>query len=154
MNVPKLNETLIGKVLTHIKTFPASYDQDDVASTCNITKGTPCGAIGCFGGWAVLLSYPKAKRAAIADSVRLDKAQELVGFTDGEADFVFDATGTGDSKKDYKTIVSRLKEVRRARKLVAPLAKLPKETLELINNTEIIIDVEDNNGHSAELRYY
>jgi len=118
MNLPKLNEALIRKTLKHIKDFPESYDQDTVASECEITKKTPCGAIGCFGVWMVLLSKPKKERQAFAESVDLDAARDLAGLTEEEADFLFDTTGSGDSKKDYKTIVKRLEHIRAQRKAI------------------------------------
>jgi hypothetical protein len=150
MKVPKLNERLIGKVLAHIKAFPGSYDQNDVASSCDVSKETPCGAIGCFGGWAVLLSNPKTKRHDLAEEgyVDLGEAEELVGFTSEEANFVFESA-SGDPKDDYKTVVSRLNEVRRARKLIAPLLKLPNS----VDVTSVQISVEDRNGDSRTLIY-
>jgi hypothetical protein len=89
MILPKLNEALIRKTLKHIKEFPESYDQNDVASECDVTKKTPCGAIGCFGGWMVLLSKPRKARQAFADNVDLEEARELAGLTSEEADFLF-----------------------------------------------------------------
>ena len=122
MYLPKLNERLIGKVLAHIKAFPETYNQNEVAISCKVDAATPCGAIGCFGGWAVLLGVPKEQRSELACTVQLDTAKDLVGFTENEADYVFATVyGNHNAKKDYKTIVARLNEVRRARTIVKSL---------------------------------
>lgn len=118
----KLNERLISKVLDHIKAFPGSYDQNEVASSCSITKKTPCGAIGCFGGWAVLLGMKKSERHYEADNVDLATAEELLGLTSDEADFLF-AGGSGVASEDRRTIERRLKDIRDARQLFASLEK-------------------------------
>jgi hypothetical protein len=49
--LPKLNEKLLAKALEHIKMFPDSYNQQTVTEQVDKTEETPCGAIGCFGGW-------------------------------------------------------------------------------------------------------
>ena len=118
----KLNEPLIAKVLEHIKRFPEAYDQNDVARSCSISKGTPCGAIGCFGGWAVLFGYPKRERSDVAESVDLDEAAEVLGLKEDEANFLFDVA-TGNPKDDYKTIVKRLADIRNARTVYNNLIK-------------------------------
>jgi hypothetical protein len=119
----KLNENLIKKVLEHIRRFPESYDQNDVARSCDVTKKTPCGAIGCFGGWTVLIGIPKSKRqhkAFLIDNgngLALNKARDLLGLTDCEADFLFDM-GSGNARQDYQLIQRRLKHIREARKAI------------------------------------
>jgi|SRR6267142_4627648 len=118
----KLNERLITKVLAHIKAFPEAYDQNDVADSCSVTKGTPCGAIGCFGGWAVLLGFRKSERHDVAQGVDLSDARDLLGLEENEANHLF-ATASGNPKKDYKTIVKRLAEIRAARKLYHDITK-------------------------------
>ena len=121
MALPKLNEKLIGKVLKHIKAFPRSYEQDIVSRECEVTKQTPCGAIGCFGGWAFLLSQPKKKRQRLAqeqeDEETLPKAAKLLGLTGDESEFLFDTTANYDPKEDYKVIQRRLTHIRKSRAL-------------------------------------
>jgi hypothetical protein len=101
--LPKLNDKLINKVLEHITKFPESYDQNDVASPCNVSKGTPCGAMGCFGGWAILLGVPRKQRNELANkSLDLRDAPE----------------------EDLRTIKGRVKTIREARKKLTALSKL------------------------------
>jgi hypothetical protein len=119
----KLNERLIGKVLKHIKAFPETYNQNIVADSCDVTKKTPCGAIGCFGGWAVLLGIPKRQRSDKVDSVDLDTARDLLNLTEKEADYLFDES-TGSPRKDYRIILKRLEAIRKSRALVAELLKV------------------------------
>lgn len=122
MSLPKLNDPLIEKVLKHIKAFPVAYNQNEIVFSTPVTEDTPCGAIGCFGGWAVLLTNPVSKRHKLAnslnDAVVLGEAQELLGLTTSEADYLFDAA-TGNAKKDLKIIEKRLKTIRAARSKVA-----------------------------------
>jgi hypothetical protein len=116
MSLPKLNERLITRVMQHIKKFPESYNQNTVADSCDKTKGTPCGAIGCFGGWAVMLGMPMRDRHDnAAHGVMLDDARDVVGLTEDEANYLFDSA-TGVPKSDYKIIQDRLKNIHNARK--------------------------------------
>jgi hypothetical protein len=119
ISLPKLNERLIAKVLEHIKAFPESYNQNIVSVETEVTKKTPCGAIGCFGGWAVLLTNPKSQRPILAASeIDLSEAKELVGLTSEEGEYLFDVA-EGNSKRDYKTIVGRLNNIRAAREVAS-----------------------------------
>jgi hypothetical protein len=121
--VEQLNERLITKVLKHIKAFPHSYDQDDTASSCDVTKKTPCGAIACFGGWAVLLAMKKNERSSFTNEVSLDDAQDVLGLTGDEANYLFATTGTRSPRRDYRIIIKRLKEIRTARSFFDNLNK-------------------------------
>jgi len=114
MNFPKVNVPLIEEVLEHIKMFPHTYDQNDVARSAPVTGNNECGAIGCFGGWAVLLSMPLSQRHERANNVSLSKAKELLGLTEGEAYFLF-AGASGNPEKDYELIQKRLTHIRESR---------------------------------------
>jgi hypothetical protein len=138
---PKLNETLISKVLVQIKTFPEAYNQNTVADQTDVTKGTPCGAIGCFGGWALLLQYKKEKRHGVAgmDSMNLSKAQKLLGLTEEEGEYLFD-TASGNPEKDYQTIIKRLEAIRVARVLVKKIVSAQEELNKLPIPSETYYD--------------
>lgn len=143
MALPKLNEKLIGKVLKHIKAFPKSYEQDTISESCEKTKETPCGAIGCFGGWAILLSNPVAERAKLAaKETQLDEARELLGLTEDESNFLFDTTGNHDPKKDYKVIQRRLTHIRESRAVADRIAKLRNE-IDKLGNKKLTHDAEE-----------
>jgi len=119
ISLPKLNERLIAKVLEHIKAFPDSYNQNIISEETEVTKRTPCGAIGCFGGWTVLLNAPKKERPILASSeVDLSEAGELLGLTRKEQDYLFKGA-SGNPRKDYKTILQRLDNIRAAREVAA-----------------------------------
>src|SRR5262245_39134194 len=123
MKLPKLNEALIKKILEHIKKFPDSYDQNGVISSHEKTKDVPCGAVGCFGGWAVLLSMPKSKRQERAkmqqsSDTTLNEARDLCGFTQAEANLVFAGADGGDPEIDLSIVKSRIDAVRQARKMI------------------------------------
>jgi hypothetical protein len=115
---PKINEPLIKKVLGYIRKYPASYDQNEVINSCAVEADeTPCGAIGCFGGWAVLLSMKPNERHLYAESTEcndLAKAGDLLGLTSDEQNFLF-AGASGDPKKDYALIKKRLTHIRERR---------------------------------------
>jgi hypothetical protein len=139
VTVPKLNEPLIAKALKHIEAFPKSYDQNDVARTCDVTKKTPCGAIGCLGGWIVLLSKPASKRQDLANTVQLSEARELAGLTQAEADYLFE-TAEGNPKKDLRTIKKRLANVRKARE-IAKKFTVPRGII--FQRDEITVEVDN-----------
>ena len=126
MALPKLNERLITKVLQHIKKFPESYEQDIISRECDKTKQTPCGAVGCFGGWAYLLSQPQKKRHQLAsnDVHVLQEARKLLGLTGDESDFLFDTTGNSNPRADYKLIQKRLTHIRESRAVAIEKEKL------------------------------
>lgn len=142
--LPELNEELISEVLKHIKEFPDAYNQNCVTACTKTTDETPCGAIGCFGGWAFLLSVPKEKRFSLAGrpSDHLRKAEKLLGLTSDEADYLFDMA-TLNTGTNYKIIVHRLDYIRASRNRFeklqhANLAPMPKSTLE--DNPEELFD--------------
>jgi hypothetical protein len=140
VKLPKLNEPLIKETLAHIKRFPGSYDQSDVATACDVTRETPCGAIGCFGGWMVLLGAAKTKRHDLAPKVTLDKAQRLGGFTSQEADYLFDVAGD-DPKENYAIIVERLRNIREARLLIEAIIPLAAKVSATLGNEVVTNDV-------------
>jgi hypothetical protein len=133
MNLPKLNDTLINRVIEHITKFPESYDQNDVAISCEITKKTPCGSIGCFGGWAVLLGVPKEHRQKMAPKIHLGAAADVLGLTDDESDFLFEGA-TGNPKADLKVVKERVARIRETRELVEKLKNV--ERLDIWVETE------------------
>lgn len=120
--LPKLNERLITKALEHIKKFPEAYDQQLITGSIDKTKDTPCGAVGCFGGWIKLLSIPKGARHDNAlhldENNTLVEAGKMVGFTEQERDYVFATTDHQDPEVNYKIIVGRLQQVRIAREKI------------------------------------
>lgn len=126
---PKLNEKLIAETLRHIEKFPESYDQNDVVRQCQLSRKTPCGSIGCFGGWGYLLQFEKGVRrnqvykVLNLDTNVLSKAEKLFGFTPDEADFVFDGSETGDPKSNLKLIKDRLALVRIRREAAVETVK-------------------------------
>jgi hypothetical protein len=146
MALPKLNEKLVKKVLEHIKAFPEAYEQCNWARPVERTKKTPCGAAGCFAGWAVLLSAPKSKRHGIAlqaedDASNLEtEAMRLLGLTENEAGFLFDVA-YGTPKQNYKVIVKRLTHIRESRAIFE--AEHPKLTHEGEFNGAIEYDDDD-----------
>lgn len=119
---PKLNEPLIEEVLAHITKFPLAYQQFEVVSYAFKTKKTPCGSVGCFGGWGVLLGMPKEKRRDFAKKASkgdddvdiLMKAEKLFGFTQIESNFVFAAYGYS-SEASLEELKKRLAAVRKNR---------------------------------------
>jgi hypothetical protein len=152
MPLPKLNERLINRTIEHIQVFPESYNQNEITKQCEVTKKTPCGAIGCFGGWGLLLSAPKSQRYELAaNEGDLVKAAKLFGFTEEEGDYIF-AGGSGDPKEDLRTIKSRLKNIRNARGLLnKKVSQLPEEAT--VSGGELSVEVEDYDGNSTSLTY-
>jgi hypothetical protein len=125
MNLPKLNDKLINRVIEHITKFPESYDQNDVAMSCEITKKTPCGSIGCFGGWAVLLGVPKKDRQKMAPNVHWGTAAEVLGLTNDESDFLFEGA-TGNPKADLKVVKERVSRIRETRNTIKNLKNVER----------------------------
>jgi hypothetical protein len=141
MNLPKLNDKLINRVIEHITKFPESYDQNDVASSCEVEKGTPCGAMACFGGWTVLLSdIPKKERQNRVSEVDLGRAEELLGLTEEEADFLFDGA-TGTAKSDLKTVKQRVKEIRKIRQTLKNLKNVQQVTVEAETDYDGVVEL-------------
>jgi hypothetical protein len=127
MKFPKVNVPLINEVLAYIKKFPDTYDQNAVANSVPVTKENKCGAIGCFGGWAVLLSMPLKKRHEYADDVTLNKAQKLLGLTPEEGNFLFGGA-SGDPVDDYNLIKRRLTHIRESRCVAEGKMRPPEMT--------------------------
>jgi len=141
MNLPKLNDKLINRVIEHITKFPESYDQNDVASPCEIEKGTPCGATACFGGWAVFLAeIPKKERQDRAPEVDLGRAQDLLGLTDLEGNFLFEGA-TGSAKSDLKTLKQRVKEIRRIRQTLKNIKNVLQVTVEAKTDYDGVVEL-------------
>ena len=143
MNFPKVNVPLIEEVLEHIKHNLHTYDQNDVARSAPVTGNNECGAIGCFGGWAVLLSKPLELRHRYAGTVNLNQARKLLGLTEGEAYFLF-AAASGKPEKDYELIKRRLTHIRESRCLAE--GKIKKSELTHSNEFGGSIDYSYENG--------
>jgi hypothetical protein len=138
ITVPKLNIKELNKAVRHITKFPETYYQNDITRTCNVTQQTPCGAIGCLGGWLVLLHHPVQNRHRIAAQggtwngehfgVKLlgpepSTAQSIAGLSRGEALFLFAGADGEDAKKNIKIIKRRIVQIRKARNKIAELNK-------------------------------
>lgn len=159
--LPKLNEKLLAKALEHIKMFPDSYNQQTVTEQVDKTEETPCGAIGCFGGWIKLLSLPKGERHEQAINLNendtLEEAGRMVGFTTDETGYVFASTNHSDPKVNYKIIVGRLQQVRAAREKILNSkyyrAKLLIEEAEDQGEDRMEVAVHVRNDEPRELDY-
>jgi hypothetical protein len=104
---PAINLKYIRKVLHFIESGPKErfemrtyyrfLDTKLVDQQYLHAQGFPdCGTQACFAGWGVLLQVSKDKWRQKAQDIRLHKpgfresARKLFGFTEGEADFVFE----------------------------------------------------------------
>lgn len=84
------NIALLNRVMDYIEGHPERHNQ-------LAWIGEDCGTVACFAGWTVLLhhgvtSYPQAQR--YNDEHLPDEATLLLGLTEGQAAWMFDAART------------------------------------------------------------
>jgi hypothetical protein len=99
---PRPNLELLRKVLRHIDAHPEEYDQG------NFAVRTECGTAYCIAGHACVMSGFRFKwhknmeqSASLACGVGADpKATELLGLTDGEAEYLFDPENDREGIED------------------------------------------------------
>lgn len=104
MSESKLNIELFKKVREKIATTPEAYDQSVFGRP---EPDAPCGTAGCIAGWAMVLSatlsaeeIQLANVAADSNNVMIDlvrdRATEVLGLSDAEADTLFQADPGGE----------------------------------------------------------
>lgn len=126
MPLPKINLRYIRRVLRFIEGGPKlrfdmstygdhaanEFPGEELNKTELRKLGYPeCGTRACFAGWCVLLQHKKKDWSEIVEGVNIsDTAQKLCGFTDDEADTVFDGV-YGPFSSQLKSLKSRLNDV-------------------------------------------
>jgi len=126
---PPLNEKLIACVLQHIESHPEEYYQNDWIRLAGSLEDEWCGTLGCFAGWATLLTTPLDKWEGIgqhdngwgccyADTT----AQERLGLTNREAKHLFTGVDNAclspvDKRSSIEIIKQRLRDIRIGRGL-------------------------------------
>jgi len=105
MSAPKPNAELAYLVLDHIDAHPEQWDQGRWISR---PDGADCGTAGCFAGWACMLSgnqpdwtmsNGKWTNTVTADGYWKyvgDRAAELLGISEVDAEMLFDADNQRD----------------------------------------------------------
>jgi hypothetical protein len=118
--MPELNEVLIKRVLDHIRANPTAYDQNEILQ---VTERNSCGSIGCFGGWAYLMAFPKEEWSEVAargwrdpgGRQVLEVAGDVLGLSDGEAGYLFDGVDATRPEDQLAIVEKRLDYIRQRR---------------------------------------
>jgi hypothetical protein len=121
--LPPLNEKLIACVLQHIEAHPEEFFQNDWIRLVGSLEDEWCGTLGCFAGWATLLTTPinQWSRIGVNNSswgcTAYATARDRLGLTDAEAHLLFEGVDNAcvslaDKQSNIKTIKQRLRDIR------------------------------------------
>lgn len=129
MDYPELNEKLLSCVLKFLKDHPKNYRQNDwcVVNGSAQDQEPYCGTVGCVAGWTCLLTLPEgtdwltwSRHTANSPWGFSAIAQEKLGLTDIEAEYLFGGTNARGHATQYKETCKRVAAIKRGRELGIP----------------------------------
>ena len=112
---PPLNEKLIQCVLDHIENQPDEYDQNVWAIINGDEKDEYCGTVGCFAGWACMLTTPTSQWKYLGNWENI--AAEKLGLARDEHYLFGGVDGANSKAAVIGVIKNRLNRIRRERGL-------------------------------------